>query len=79
MCQNQIFSKLHFCRFSWGSSCSSCDMGHSDPKAPKLSQKLMSSLFVRFQHSRTHPSDRFWGGGVLLVLLVVTGVKKVNS
>ena len=25
------FSMLRYCRFWWSSSCSSCDMGHSDP------------------------------------------------
>ena len=39
---------------------------------PKLSQKPMIGLCVKFQPSSTPPSDRFWWG----ILLVVTGVKK---
>ena len=39
-------------------SYSSCDMGHLDPP-PKLSQKPMSSLCVKFQPSSTPPSARF--------------------
>ena len=42
---------------------------------PKLSQKPMIGLCVKFQPSSTPPSDRFWWG-VLLVVLVVTGVKQ---
>ena len=55
-------------------------MGHSDPLPPRLSQKPMSSLGVKFQPSSTPLSDRFWWGvlGILvvLVLVVVTGVKQ---
>ena len=35
----------------------------------------MTSLCVKFQPSSTPPSDRFWWG-VVLVLLLVTGVTK---
>ena len=76
--------KISVRNFFWG-SCSSCDMGHSDPLPPKLSLKPMSSLCVKFEPSSTPLSDRFWWGVlVLLVLLVlllvlvllVTGVKQ---
>ena len=56
-------------------SCYSCDM---DPSPPKLSQKPMSSLCVKFQPSSTPPSDRFLWGVIFLVLVhvLVTGVKQ---
>ena len=44
---------------------------------PELSQKPMSSVCVKFQPSSAPPSDRFWWGDlVLLVLVLVTGVKE---
>ena len=38
----------------------------------------MNSLCVKFQPSSTPPSDRFWWGALVLVVLVlvVTGVKQ---
>ena len=79
MCNNKIFSMLFYCRFWWGSfcsSCSSCDMWNC-PKPPELSQKPICSLCVKFQLSSTPPSDRFWWGVLVVVLVVlVTGVKQ---
>ena len=36
----------------------------------------MTSLCVKFQPSSTPPSDRFWWGVLLLLLVLVTGVKQ---
>ena len=60
-------------------SCSSCDMGHSDPLPPKHSQKPRCSLCVKFQPSSTPPSDRFWCGVVLLVLVLLVVVTVVKQ
>ena len=55
-------------------------MDHSDPLPPKLSQKPMSSLGVKFHPPSTPLSNRFWWGVlvilVVIVLVVVTGVKQ---
>ena len=36
----------------------------------------MSSLYVEFQPSSTPPSDRFWWGALVLLVLLVSGVKQ---